>query len=269
MPTNVSISDGPSTDGATQSRSVGISLSTPDTGGSYETDLTLSVDATQNGSFRELRSFSATYSADTNTSVTLRPFIGVKPTYDLRVTATFTPTSGTADAVTRRDAITVIDEDDVPSVDDISPNDFDLNNETAAVRGGDPTDVTPRIGPVEPIVLSAEYQLPWDRDNNQTACGQSIQTQNGDFNWRIVFNGVLTLSQVDQLRALRNNASAVETRSAVFGVREVDFDQLSLTRPESPSAIQVDGEVQPIVEFQLQTKELDEQGSNGLFGGTQ
>ena len=264
MSASISITSLPSTAGATQTREIQVGVSAPNTGGPFETTVRLLVDATQNGSFRELTESRRQFQSDGSADILFTPFIGVQPPYDLRATVAFVSESG--DETVATDTVT-IGETSAPTVDEIDAQQFDLDASTTTVRGGDAIDVTPRIGPVEPIILSAEYQLPWDRDNNQTACGQSIQTQNGDFNWRIVFKGVMTLSQLDRLRALRESASAVETRSAVFGIREVNFDQLSLTRPESPSAIQIDGEVQPIVEFQLQTKELDEQGSSDLFGG--
>jgi len=266
MAGEISISERPRTDGATQTRSVGVSVTTPTVAPSYQVTVDLSIDATQNGSFRELKSATETYEAGSDGSISFTPFIGVKPPYDLRATATFQPTVGGVQQDTAVETITV-DGSQIPSRGGVSAADFDLAANEPSVRGGDPADVTPRIGPVEPIVQTAEYQLPWDRDNNQTACGQTIQTQNGDFNWRIVFSGVITLSQLDELRSLRNNASKVETRSAVFGVRSVDFDQLNVTRSSDPSVINVDGSAEPLYEFQLQTKELDEQTDSGLFGG--
>jgi hypothetical protein len=125
-------------------------------------------------------------------------------------------------------------------------------------------EITPRIGDVEPIVMEAEYQLPWERDANQTACGQTIQRQNGDLDWRIVFRGVVTLSQLDSLRDLRSNSGEVETRTAAFGVKIVTFDELRVTRADEESVGNVDGTVEPLYAFQLQTKELED--DEGLFG---
>lgn len=128
----------------------------------------------------------------------------------------------------------------------------------------DPTEITPRVGPVEPIVMEAEYQLPWQRDSNQTACGQTIQRQNGDLDWRIVFRGVVTLSQLDALRGLRSNSGEVQTRTAVFGVKVVTFDELRVTRADEESVGSVEGNTEPLYSFQLQTKELED--DEGLFG---
>lgn len=266
MPASVSITNPPSTDGATQTRAITVSLTAPSVATRYDADISLRIDATQNGSFRTLDDVSTAYESGESVTLPFQQFIGAQPPYGLRATVTFTPTAGGGESVTVADTIVVGGESDVPTPDELVLGDFDVDAETAAVRGGDATEVTPRIGPVEPIILDAEYQLPWDRDNNQTACGQTIQTQNGDFNWRIVLSGVVTLSQLDALRGLRDDSSAVETRTAMFGVREVNFDQLNVTRPQSPSVIRVDGEVEPIYEIQLQTKELDERTDNGLFG---
>lgn len=117
--------------------------------------------------------------------------------------------------------------------------------------------VTPRIGPVEPITMKCDYQLPWNRQSNQTACGTTIQYQAGDLNWRIVIDGVLTIDQFRELESLRGT-QGVEVRTAEFGIIEITFDQLNVTRNDEPSEAEVDGEVQPLLEFQLQTKELDQ-----------
>jgi len=117
--------------------------------------------------------------------------------------------------------------------------------------------VTPRIGPIEPITMKCDYQLPWNRQSNQTACGTTIQYQAGDLNWRIVIDGVLTIDQFRELESLRGTES-VEVRTAEFGIIEITFDQLNVTRNDEPSEAEIDGEVKPLLEFQLQTKELDQ-----------
>lgn len=163
------------------------------------------------------------------------------------VTASISVTGGTDSA-----------GEEQPSTDPPSPTDDEGN--------GDAVDVTPRIGPVEPITMSAEYQLPFSRDTNQTACGETLQQQNGDLDWRIVFDGVVTLSQLDQLRELRSESGEVETRSAVFGVKTVTFDQLSVSRTDDNGTVEQDGTVEPLYEFQLQTKELSDGEDGGIFG---
>ena len=117
--------------------------------------------------------------------------------------------------------------------------------------------VTPRIGPIEPITMKCDYQLPWNRQSNQTACGTTIQHQAGDLNWRIVIDGVLTIDQLRELESLRGTES-VEVRTAEFGVIDITFEQLNVARNDEPSEAEIDGETQPLLEFQLQTKELDQ-----------
>lgn len=129
-----------------------------------------------------------------------------------------------------------------------------------------PVNITPRIGPVEPIVMEAKYSLPWQRDTNQTACGETIQNQNGDLDWRIVFRGVVSRSQLQELTSLRDSSGSVETRTAAYGVKTVVFDELQVTRADEQSVGEIDGEVEPLYDFQLQTKELDDD-DGGLFGG--
>jgi len=119
-------------------------------------------------------------------------------------------------------------------------------------------DVTPRIGEIEPISMKCDYQLPWDRQSNQTACGQTIQYNAGDLNWRIVINGVITISQLRKLDAMRGSEN-VEIRTAEFGKTTIQFDQLNITRNEDPAAAEIDNKVQPLLEFQLQSKEKDEE----------
>jgi len=276
MTAEISITSPPSTDGATQTRSFGVSVTAPDGIGLFQTELTASVDATQNGSFRELTSKRFSVGGGETDTTTVTTFIGVKPPYDLRVTATFTGSDG--DTTTTEQTTTVGGS---PIGGDTASVSTDTAGDTVGETGtdsesadtgvniptrGDAASITPRIGPVEPITLTAEYQLPWDRDNNQTACGQTIQTQNGDFNWRVVFNAIVTVSQLDELRTLRNSASDVETRTAAFGIKSVNFDQLNINRSDEPSVIEVDGTVEPLYEIQLQTKELGADDGEGLLG---
>lgn len=117
------------------------------------------------------------------------------------------------------------------------------------------SEVTPRIGPIEPISMECDYQLPWDRQSNQTACGKTIQYQNGDTNWRIVISGILSIDQLRQLDALRGEDN-VEIRTAEFGKKTITFDQLNVTRSGEENSGEIDDEVGPLLEFQLQTKEL-------------
>jgi hypothetical protein len=258
----VRITDPPSTDGATQTRSVTVATTPPDTD-RPTVETVLAVDATQNGSFREIDSIRTAF-ADTDTRThEFTTFIGVSPPYDLRAIAR---SDDTSTGETQRVTDTITLRDTSPPVESVGADDEPLSVAPPdEVRGGDATDVTPRIGPVEPITMTAEYQLPWQRDSNQTACGTTIQNQNGDLDWRIVFEGVLTLSQLDRLRSIRDQSGDVETRSAVFGVKRVTFDQLSVSRGDDRKVVETSNGTEPLYEFQLQTKELDDE--EGLFGG--
>lgn len=256
--TTVRITDPPSVEGATQTRTVGAAIRPDESLDGKTAEIELFVDATQNGTFREVDTTRQRIVGET--SVQFTAFIGVTPPYDLRVrvagdeatTITVSPreSSQTADALggdfpeDRQEVVTS------PSTDSDLPTDA--------------TEITPRIGPVEPITMEAEYQLPFDRDSNQTACGTTIQNQNGDFNWRVVFNGVVSLSEFRQLEQLRDTET-VETRSATLGVRDVQFDQLNATRTDENKDGEINGRVEPLIEFQLQTKEL--QDDAGFLGG--
>lgn len=123
-------------------------------------------------------------------------------------------------------------------------------------------DVTPRIADIYPITMSCDYQLPWNRQSNQTACGRTIQTQVGDKNWRIVIEGVITLSDFQRLNELRG-ADSVTIRTAELGTVDVKFDQLNATRTNENAVADFDDPytsdlAQPLVEFQLQSKQDSE-----------
>lgn len=125
--------------------------------------------------------------------------------------------------------------------------------------GDNPSDggVSPRIGNLEPITMRCDYQLPWNRQSNQTACGDVIQSQVGDKNWRIVIEGVLTRPMFEELAAMRGQ-DTVEVVTEEFGRINVAFDQLNVERVSDEEEIQFEGTVGPLLKFQLQTKE-DEQ----------
>lgn len=117
--------------------------------------------------------------------------------------------------------------------------------------------ITPAIEGIEPLVMQVKYNMPWERQSNQTACGNTIQYQGGDMNWRLVIEGKLTRTQLQQLNQLRGQDS-VTVRTPEFGTFSVTFDKLNVTRADGEGVAEIDDQVQPIVNFQLQTKELDE-----------
>lgn len=119
-------------------------------------------------------------------------------------------------------------------------------------------DVRPRIGNVEPVTMRCEYQLPFERQSSQTACGNTIQNQNGDMNWRVVIEGILTIEQLDAIGELRGQDS-VEVITAEFGRINVSFDQFNVTRASEEAVGDIEGEYGPLLSFQLQSKEEDDQ----------
>lgn len=122
-------------------------------------------------------------------------------------------------------------------------------------------EVTPRIADVEPVTMSCDYQLPWNRQSNQTACGRTIQYQNGDRNWRVVIEGIITIPQFRRLNELRGS-DQVTIRTAELGTLDIAFDQLNVTRNDNPAVADIEGTdadlAQPLLEFQLQSKQEDE-----------
>lgn len=128
-------------------------------------------------------------------------------------------------------------------------------------RVGGKGSVSPRIGPITPITMRAEYQLPWNRKSNQTACGQTIQTPMGDLNWRVVIEGILTKPQLDELRNLRTRQSQVEVVTEEFGMLNVGFDQLNITRVSDEEDMSGPDDYEgPLIQFQLQSKEDEGEG---------
>lgn len=125
--------------------------------------------------------------------------------------------------------------------------------------------ISPRIGDVEPITMQARYQLPWNRKSNQTACGTTIQVPNGDLNWRIVIEGVISLEQFREINDMRGE-DTVEVVTAAFGKKEIAFDQFDVERTDDEDVGDIDGKVGPLFSFQLQTKELEDDQEEGLFG---
>lgn len=124
----------------------------------------------------------------------------------------------------------------------------------------------PRIGDgdneIEPVVMRAEYQLPWNRQSSQTACGQIIQNQVGDENWRITIEGVMTKEQMQQLDSMRG-LDTVPVVTEEFGQLQVAFDTLTVTRADEEKWGEIEGYTGPFLSFQLQTKEDEE--DEGLF----
>lgn len=121
----------------------------------------------------------------------------------------------------------------------------------------DLSEIEPRIEDIMPVTMRCEYELPWERQSNQTACGTTIQYNAGDLNWRIVIEGFITIPQLTELDQLRNQRS-IEVLTAEWGVINVQPDNLIVTRADEEEVGEIDGEVGPLLSFQLQTKQEDE-----------
>jgi len=258
MALNVSITDLPSTDGSTQTRSVTASVTGADQ--PANTTVAFLLDGSRDGDFREIRSKAERLGAGERTSVTFEAFIGAKPPYDIRIRASATLPSGEVTAQATRTVGSRPSDTEPESVDGepIDPPDTaaDLldSNRDATLEA---TEVTPRVGPVEPITMTASFQLPWSNQTSQTECGRTIRNQNGDMDYRITLEGVLTKTQLDRLNRLRRESEKVPVRHAAFeqSVTDVAFDQLNVERADDNAVIEVNGRVEPCYEFQLQTKE--------------
>jgi len=129
-----------------------------------------------------------------------------------------------------------------------------------------PEQVTPRIGPVEPLVMEYTTDLPFDTDSTQTACGQTVRNVNGDKDWRVTFTGMVSLNQAQALNELRRGQTEVSVRTALFGETTVDFDTLSFKRMSEDAVGDVgdDNVVGPIYEFQLQSKQQSDSESESF-----
>jgi len=269
MSLSVSITDPPSGEGSTQTRTVGVSLQTAERAANIT--VALAVDGAQNGSFRLVKSKARRYDANQRTSLTFESFIGAQPPYDVRVTASASLPSGDVEA---EDTATVTEPaptvTDTTATEEGSPDDA-VNNRDATIDTEldgavalddapyDSASVTPRIGTVEPITQRVRIQQPWQRDSNVTQCGRILQTQRGAKDKRITIEGVMTLRQWRRLDRQRTG-EYVEVRDPVLGRRrtvEVAFDQINVERTDADETITVNGREQVAVPFQIQTKEND------------
>jgi len=120
-----------------------------------------------------------------------------------------------------------------------------------------PNKVSPRIEDIEPVTMECRYELPWERQSNQTACGTTIQYNNGDLNWRVVIEGIITVNQLGRLNEIRGNDS-ITVFTLEWGEIEIQPDSLVVTRSDDPDVGNINGKTQPWLSFQLQTKMDDE-----------
>lgn len=127
--------------------------------------------------------------------------------------------------------------------------------------------VRPRIGEgeeaIEPVVMSCEYDLPWNRQSSQTACGSVVQNQVGSKNWRVVIQGILTQPQLFQLAQMRDKERVVVVTEE-FGRMTVAFDNLNIKRVDGEDVGEAEGVKGPLMQFQLQTKEDSDEEGEGI-----
>lgn len=125
----------------------------------------------------------------------------------------------------------------------------------------------PRIGQgeeaIEPVVMNCEYDLPWNRQSSQTACGQMIQNQVGSKNWRVVIGGILTTRQLRDLARMRDQ-ERVTVVTEEFGEFTVAFDNLNIRRASEEATGDIEGVSGPLLSFQLQTKEDSDEEGEGI-----
>jgi hypothetical protein len=117
----------------------------------------------------------------------------------------------------------------------------------------------------EPIAVTRlGGTLPWERDQMQLQCGETIQETNGDQNIRLVYECYCTLTQFETLAEMRANPEAVELVAPSY-TGPVNFDELKYERvPEANGGI-VRGEGEndePRYTVQLQSKEDSEDDPN-------
>lgn len=112
--------------------------------------------------------------------------------------------------------------------------------------------------------MSCEYDLPWNRQSDQTACGQMIQNQVGAKNWRVVITGVLTRPQFVKLARMRDDETVRVTTEEV-GEIEVTFDNLNIKRRDEDASGNIEGVEGPLLHFTLQTKDDSDEGEGIEF----
>lgn len=265
MTFSITITDTPSVDGATQTRTIGVTVRAPNLRGPFDATVALAVDATQNGEYRALDETRTILSNDEQKTVTIETFVGVNSPYDLRAAVELVDGSGKSFVESTTATVT-------------EPTPDAERRAIAQAAEGNPSlaspdvlaskNITPRVGDVEPLTMGISTDLPFDVDSNQTACGQTIRTVNGDKDWRVVFEGVVNLKQARALNRLRLRANEVTTRTALFGETVVDFDTLSFERTSEEAVGDVGNTSGPIYKFQVQSKQdtQSESETNPLEG---
>jgi len=128
----------------------------------------------------------------------------------------------------------------------------ELHHVVPKLVGGDVTfepDVVTRLGGT----------LPWDTQSKQLQCGETVVTNNEDFNLRINYECEATHSEFKKLMWMRASPEEIKLVSPAYSGR-VTFDELTFDRiSESNARVDQAGEnLEPMYKIQLQSKEESE-----------
>lgn len=116
---------------------------------------------------------------------------------------------------------------------------------------------------VEPVIMNCKYNLPWNRQSSQTACGQVIQQQVGAKNWRVTVEGIMTKEQLNTFMQMRDE-EVVSVITEEMGEAPVAFDTLQVERASEDAVGHIEGVEGPVLHFQLQTKEDTNEEGEGI-----
>lgn len=112
----------------------------------------------------------------------------------------------------------------------------------------------------EPIVVTRlGGTLPWETESRQLQCGETVTSNNGDMNIRLVYECVCTHTQFKKLQQMRSEPTAIKLVSAAYS-NPITFDELKFDRiPDANGGI-IRGEGEnnePRYKIQLQSKESE------------
>lgn len=109
------------------------------------------------------------------------------------------------------------------------------------------------------VVTRLGGTLPWDTESTQLQCGETVTSNNGDLNFRVVYEAVCVQYQLDNLSQMRSNPSGITLVSPMY-TGPVTFDELKIEHiTDANGAVHAGvGEMSgPFYKIQLQSKEDD------------
>lgn len=115
------------------------------------------------------------------------------------------------------------------------------------------------------VVTRLGGNLQWETDSTQLQCSETVTSQDGDQNIRLVFKCIATQSQFKELKKMRSGEGRTKLVSRTY-TRPVKFDELKFDRIPDANGSVIRGEGQsdePLYELQLQSKEDDENDNLG------